>query len=340
MQKDVEFQLETEEKEAMAIQKAAICNAPVLMLLDVSNGAWQIVLVVDASWEGWGAILQQTDESKDRHPCHNESRFWNKSEKRYEAGKRGCCWLTNALKTCRNYIYQVRFLAETEANRLVHQLNIPANDLPGALVTHWIARIRLCNFNMKHVPGRLNGGSDGLSRQPRGVGEPEPAEEYNLEETIEARLRGIQVEQALERMRTGRAYTLCVGLRLPEEYKGRWKERAEFLGNWKLPEGNTSKEMQQCWQDGTKYLVTDGVLYHRRKTNEPPVEVLVSTEQTRKAMEAANELSEHHGREGTLRKVEEWYWRPETYDDVKELAKTRQRCDRECLYGMMNPWKA
>lgn len=49
MQKDVEFQLETEEKEAMAIQKAAICNAPVLMLLDVSNGAWQIVLVVDAS---------------------------------------------------------------------------------------------------------------------------------------------------------------------------------------------------------------------------------------------------------------------------------------------------
>jgi hypothetical protein len=79
-----------------------------------------------------------------------------------------------ARKKFRNYIYGVRFLVETDANTLVHQQNLPANDLPGALVTRWIVWIRLFDFDVEHVPGSLNGGPDGLSRRPRGDGEPEP----------------------------------------------------------------------------------------------------------------------------------------------------------------------
>jgi hypothetical protein len=205
-----------------------------------------------------------------------------------------------ALKKFRNYVYGVRFLVETDANTLVHQLNLPANDLPGALVTRWIAWIRLFDFDVKHGPGRLNGGPDGLSRRPRGQGEPEPEVEDDLEETIEASLRGIRVEQGSDRKRRERPYEPFVGLRLAEEYKGRWKEIGEFLGNLKRPEGKTMKEMQQFRREATKYLVSDGILYRRRKTNEPPAKVLVSAEQKRKAMEAAHELSGHRGREGTL----------------------------------------
>jgi hypothetical protein len=110
------------------------------------------------------------------------------AEMRYDAGKRECCRLMKALKKFSNYVYGVRLLVETDANTLVHQLNLPANDLPGALVTRWIPWIRLFDFDVKHVPWRLNGGPDGLSRRPRREGEPEPEEEDDLEETIEARL--------------------------------------------------------------------------------------------------------------------------------------------------------
>ena len=90
LRKDVKFQWETEEKKAMAILKEALCNAPVLKTLDISDGAGQIVVGVDASLEGWGAILHQEDVNKDRHPCRCESGLWNNCEKIYDAGKREC----------------------------------------------------------------------------------------------------------------------------------------------------------------------------------------------------------------------------------------------------------
>jgi len=54
--KDVEFQWGTEEKQAMGILKEDLCNAHALNILDVSDGAGQLVIAVDPSSEGWGAI--------------------------------------------------------------------------------------------------------------------------------------------------------------------------------------------------------------------------------------------------------------------------------------------
>jgi len=119
----------------MAIMKEALCNAPELKTLDIGNGVGQLVVGVDASLEGWGAILHQEYENMNRHPCRHESGVWNKANKRYDARKHECCGLIKALKNFCNYIYGGRFLVETDANTLVHQLNLPANDLPGAVVT-------------------------------------------------------------------------------------------------------------------------------------------------------------------------------------------------------------
>jgi len=104
-------------------------------------------------------------------------------------------------KNFHNYVYGVRFLVETDANTLVHQPNLPANDPPGARVTHWIAWIWLLDFNTKHIPGRLNGYPDGDWRWPWGEGEPKLDVEDDQEETIEATLRGIWTEQRAEHQR-------------------------------------------------------------------------------------------------------------------------------------------
>ena len=140
-QMDVEFQWETDENIAMAILKEALCNAPALKMLDVRDGAAQIVIQVDASFEGQGAILQQEDKHKSWHSCHHESELWFKTEKRCDGGKCEFHGLMKALKTFGNYIYRATFLMESDVNTSVHELHVPANDLPGALVTPWITWI-------------------------------------------------------------------------------------------------------------------------------------------------------------------------------------------------------
>jgi hypothetical protein len=130
----------------------------------------------------------------DRHACRYERGLWNKAAKRYDLRKCDCCALMMTFKKFRYYEYGVRFLVETDANRLVHQLNLPANDLQGALVTCRIAWIPLFYFYAKYVPGRVNGGTDGLTRQPQGDAEPDPADDVDREESFEASLRGRRVE--------------------------------------------------------------------------------------------------------------------------------------------------
>ena len=139
LQKNVEFQWETEEQTAMAILEEALCNAPGLITLGNSDGAWQIVVGVDTRSEGLGVILQQGDENKNRHPCHYENGRWIKDKKSYDEGKRECHGLVKALKNFGNDGYGVRFLVEIDATTLVHQLNLPTNKLPGATVPARIA---------------------------------------------------------------------------------------------------------------------------------------------------------------------------------------------------------
>lgn len=146
----------------MAILQEVHCKAPALKALDLRDGARQIVVGVDTSFEGWGVIFQQEGENKDRHLCCYESGLCNNAERQYDVGKGKCHGLLKALKKFRNYVNGIRFLLETDDNALVYQLNSPTNNLPWELVTHWIVWIQLFNINMKHVTGRLNGSPDCL----------------------------------------------------------------------------------------------------------------------------------------------------------------------------------
>ena len=116
--------------------KDALSNAPALVTLDYADDAGEIVLVVDAGGEGWGAILQQIHTNDGKcHPIRYESGIWTEPEKKYDAGKRECRALLRALKKLKVWLYGVRFTVEIDAKTLLHQLNLPIVDLPGAMVT-------------------------------------------------------------------------------------------------------------------------------------------------------------------------------------------------------------
>lgn len=59
----------------MAILQEAPCTGPELKTFDVSDSHGQIVIKVETSVEGWGAILQHDYKNKEQTLCRIENRL-------------------------------------------------------------------------------------------------------------------------------------------------------------------------------------------------------------------------------------------------------------------------
>ena len=180
-----------EQQVAMEKLKLALTTAPALMPLDYSEGAGEIVVGPDASLNGWGGTLGQRDREGRMHPSRYESGLWSPAERKYDAGKRECRALLLCLKKFRHYLYGIQFVVETDARVLRDQLNKSAADLPGAMITRWMAWIRLFDFEVRHVPGKKHTAADGLSRRP-GVWEENGSDDEN-DDFIDADLSCVRV---------------------------------------------------------------------------------------------------------------------------------------------------
>ena len=194
MKEDKDFEWQEDQQEAMGALKKSLTEAPALKPIDYESSG-QIVLSVDSSLQGWGAILQQEEvDTKKRHPAQYESEMWASSEKKYNSGKLACRGLLKALKKFQYYLYGVGFLVEIDARTLVHQLNQPASDLPGSVVNRWLAWIGMFTFDIKHVAGRTHGGPDGLSRRGLAPEDSEDKDPEELEASMDADLAPVELE--------------------------------------------------------------------------------------------------------------------------------------------------
>jgi hypothetical protein len=78
-----------------------------------------IFVAVDASFGGWGGVIEQADENGHRHPARFESGVWSEAERNYDACKRECKGVVHCLKKFRHYLYGIHFVLETDAKTLV-----------------------------------------------------------------------------------------------------------------------------------------------------------------------------------------------------------------------------
>ena len=115
------FEWEQEQQEAMDDLKQALITAPAMKPIDY-EASGKIVLLVDSSLIGWGAILQQEDDSdtKQWHLSRYENGLWTPAEQKYDGANLKCRGLLKALKKLQYYLYGVRFLVEIDAKTLVH----------------------------------------------------------------------------------------------------------------------------------------------------------------------------------------------------------------------------
>lgn len=365
-QKGVVFHWDEEQERAMEILKDALTTAPALVPINYEPGAGLIIAAFDASGKGWGAHLMQEDELKRRHPSRYESGLWSASERNYDAGKRECRALLKGLKKFRQYLYGVHFLVELDAKTLVAQLNRSASDLPGALVTRWLAWIRLFDFDVRHVAGKKNAVADGLSRRPLGPGEVEDQDEEDIEDFIDGELDVVRVAPTTipRKLMSVHVYPVSIlsenknetssedngedgnaggasgdlgeddewtpenGRKLRPGYSDESIAIAHYLTTLKKPTGKSAKEFRRFKTKALSFMVHNGHLFKRASKNMPLRRVVESEADQTRILEAAHEESGHRGREGTYRRVADRYWWESLSADSEKHVTTCEACQK------------
>jgi len=76
---------------------------------------------------------------------------------------------------------------------LVAQLNRAATDHPRALITRWLAWIRLFDFKVRHMPGKQYTAADALSRRLRHPDDTKSSEEEDIDDWILSELSAYEI---------------------------------------------------------------------------------------------------------------------------------------------------
>ena len=263
-----------------------------------------------------------------------ESGLWTPAETRYDAVKLKCRGLLCTLKKFRYYLYVVQFLIEIDVRTLVHQLNQPTSDLPGAIVGRWLAYIQLFSFDIKHVAGVKHKGPDALSRHPgmeeevRELAEGGEEAVRRLEEFVDGELDAMWVSAEEEEPCTGfcnsvfHSFSMLFPMFRGGEgepgnvvgfcfsfnkamYEGEesLQRVGEYLETMRTPAGMPDGEFKRIKGFAVKFLLRYGVLYRHAKTGISPRRVLGNAKDKEEVLGQLHDESGHRGRDGTYEKA-------------------------------------
>jgi hypothetical protein len=328
--KNARFKWTDDCQHAMDQLKTSITTAPVLVKLDFSLSALPIVLNVDASTTvGWGAVLSQIQTDGHIKPSRFESGIWNGAELKYDALKLECRGLLKALKKLRFWLFGRHFLVETDSQSLVWLLNQPPNDLPNAMMTRWLAYIRLFDFTPKHIHGHKNGVADGLSRRGRAPEDEE--EDEDIDEFFEAQLYAIRY---ISRLSTpiSRIYFN------ETEYHDEDYTLDKYLETLERPTDMDDEEFRKLRTKAKHFFVRDGLLYKRnQKRGSPPRRVIGTQRWRREVIKALHDDIEHRSRDATFQQAQRCYQWKGLYKDVVEYCRTCEECQRRAWNQQEEP---
>jgi hypothetical protein len=192
LKKDVKFIFTIECEEAMIAIKIAIINSPALQPLSYES-LLKVIVSVDSSNIAVGFILLQLGEDGKQYPAHFGSIAWNERESHYSQAKIELYGLFRALHALKIYIIGVQnLIVEMDASYIKGMVNHP--DIhPAAVINHWIAAIKLFDFNLRHIPALKMPATDGLSHRVQADEDPE--EESNGEQWLDHKLESYFIHE-------------------------------------------------------------------------------------------------------------------------------------------------
>ena len=159
VRKRVPFKWGPEQQSSFEAVIDKLTNPPVLAYADYSL---PFKVHTDASLNGLGAVLYQTQEGVDRVIAY-ASRSLKPSEKNYPAHKLEFLALKwSVTEKFHDYLYGSSFEVITDNNPLTYILTTAKLDATGQ---RWVASVSDYNFTIKYRSGKKNADADGLSRR-------------------------------------------------------------------------------------------------------------------------------------------------------------------------------
>lgn len=319
LKKDALFTWGTPQQASMDRIKSALGSAEALHTIIYTEDGGEIILLVDASGEGWGGVITQMVGGK-KKPVRYESGLWSGAQLAYDAGRKECLGLLTMLKRCRAWLYGVRFVVETDANTLVAQLNRQPIDIPSALMTRWLAYIRNFDFDVRHVPGRTHTAADGLSRR---------GQQYDSVPDITPDIENIIDEEL------GISTITCnqISLRVDDqqiafsEYSDEHQQIATYLVTLKRPPQMSSKAFSRFKTTALKFRVLDNKLYRIQTAHGMPKAVIDGEQAQKQLIQTVHEQeASHRGREATYRILADRYWWDGLYKQVAAYVNSCHEC--------------
>ena len=143
----------------------------------------------------------------------------------------------------------------------------PPNDLPNAMMTRWLAYIRLFDFHVKHIPGNKNGDADALSRHDQAPQDP-LEDENEADDYFDAKLYSIQASDQSSDWNPilSRQEFICTKLNTTT--------MISFLDTilrlLQRPEDMTDQQFQQLRKKSRTFFVHDDYLFKRSRRRENP----------------------------------------------------------------------
>ena len=272
-------------------------------------------------------MLSQLQSDGTIHPARFESGIWSDAERKYDALKLECRGLLKSLKKLRFWLFGRYFTVLTDSQTLVWLLNQPPNDLPNAMMTRWLAYIRLFDFDTKHVQGTKNGAADALSRRGYCQEDGELSDDDAVDDFFEAKMYSVMVEPATEHFAETNVEILRVHLN-EEEYEGDDLMLGRYLSTMQRPDGLMDLEYQRLRKKSKSFFIRDGYLYKKGKRSAVPRRVVGLWDQKLEIMKEVHDEIGHRGRGATFEQVKRRYQWKGMFADIDDWVKSCEECQK------------
>jgi hypothetical protein len=319
LKKDATFEWDSRHEDAFMQLKDAFVNAPILSYPDFSK---RFVLQTDASNVGIGAVLYQEVNDAKRIIAY-ASRKLTAAEKNYSALEKEGLAIVCFVKHFRPYLYGVKFLLRTDHQPLKW---IMQQKEPTGRLARWVYSLSEYTFEVEHVPGKLNGMADALSRNP------------------------------VCPVCTVQLHYSCQNVTLPEEFTAssikeaqrkdpQWNALILYLEEGRKALPKNVKEARSLQTMSEYYTLSEeGLLLHLPKgkshRHEETVQIVVPSQFKRTVFDAchSDSMSGHLGFAKTFVRIRKRYFWPKMHRDVYNMCKSCIACARNKSYG--TPGKA